>query len=55
MRIGLDHIAVVIAIGALVILSIWPLPSHHSGGDDHGAEHGAEHGEGHDGGHEDAH
>ena len=55
MKLSLDHIAVVIAIGAIVILSIWPLPSHHNGGDEHGGEHGDAHGEMHDDGHGNGH
>ncbi len=49
--IKLDHVAVLIAIAAIGILSAWPLSSGHGNGDDHGghgnaaADHG--HGDGH--------
>jgi carbonic anhydrase len=49
----IDHLAVLIAIAALVVLSIWPLPSSHgSGHDDDG--HGGGHGDSHDSGGHDA-
>jgi len=46
MKLGLDHGAMVIAIGALVVLSIWPLPSSHGGEGEHEADAGGGHGDG---------
>jgi carbonic anhydrase len=57
----LDHIAALIAVAAIVALSLWPLPSHGDGGHDedghgeaHGDDHGDSHGDDHGGGHGDA-
>jgi carbonic anhydrase len=42
----LDHIAVIIAVGAIVVLSIWPLSSSHGDGDHGDAQNG--HGDDHE-------